>query len=196
MFRSVTTTCAFAVTLAASALSERPQQDRHGRGYKAPPPTAEVAVVVEKAFNDKPMSNVSVVFRAMRDGKLTANLETKTDPDGKAALDLLEIGSHVTVQVIANGFATYATDFDLTGDGKQLLIKLQRPRAQVSGYDDKGDRPSEMKPGIQEPHKATPSAVPAPPQPSPTAPLQTTPLVNNGDPAQAATGSTRSGSPQ
>ena len=153
----------------------RAQQEKHGRGYKPLPPTATVSVVVEKGFNEKPFPYASVVFRAMRDDKITENLETKTDPDGKASLDLLEVGSHVTIQVIANGFATYASDFELTKDGKQLLVKLERPRAQVSHYGDDTDRPAVVEPGVQEHQKGTaapPSAA------SPTAPLQTTPPAN------------------
>src|SRR5579875_4066522 len=157
------------------------QQEQHGRGYKPPPPTAEVTILVEKGFNQKPLPNASVVFRAMRDGKITANLETKTDPDGKASLDLLEVGSHVTIQVIAGGFATYATDFDLTPDGRQLLVKLERPRAQVSQYSDNPDQPAAVQPGVQERHKPT-TAAPGPA--SPTAPLQTTPPADT--PANSA----------
>ena len=173
------------------------QQEKHGRGYKAPPPTAEVAVTVEKAFNDKPMPNASVVFRAMRDGKITANLETKTDPDGRASLDLLEVGSHVTIQVIAGGFATYATDFDLTGDGKQVLVKLQRPRAQVSKYGDDQDRPAPVEPGVQEHMKGSPATSVPPAAASPTGQLQTTPPADT--PANTAPGATppaKPGSPQ
>ncbi len=168
------------------------QQEKHGRGYKEPPPTAEVAVTVEKAFNSKPMPNVSVVFRATRDGKLTANLETKTDPDGKAALDLLEVGSHVTVQVIAGGFATYAADFDLTDQGRQVLVKMERPRAQISHYGDNDDQPSGIQPGVQE-HVTPPPATSVPPMSSsPTAPLQTTPPANT----PPATDAPKPGSPQ
>ncbi len=151
------------------------QQEKHGRGFKPLPPTAEVVVTVEKAFNQKPLPNASVVFRAMRDEKITANLETKTDPDGRASLDLLEVGSHVTIQVIAGGFATYATDFDLSKDGKQLLVKLERPRAQISHYGDNQDRPATMEPGVQEHAKPSPATSVPPAPASPTAPLQTTP---------------------
>src|ERR1700712_1920571 len=95
-----------AAVLGCLSIAGVAQQERHGRGYKPPPPTAEVTVIVEKGFNERPFPNASVVFRATRDGKITANLETKTDPDGKATLDLLEVGSHVTIQVIAGGFST------------------------------------------------------------------------------------------
>ena len=177
----VLTSWIFALTL-GSSVPGRAQQERHGRGYKAPPATAEVTVIVEKAFNEKVLPNASVVFRASRDGKIIANLETKTDPEGKASLDLLEVGSHVTVQVIAGGFATYAADFDLTDAGKQVLVKMQRPRAQVSEYENTGDRPSAIQPGVQE-HRAPASP---PPTSSPTTPLQTPPPAVTPPPAAAA----------
>src|SRR5579875_471277 len=170
------------------------QQEKHGRGYKPPAPTAEVVVVVEKGFNEKPFPNASVIFRAMRDDKITANLETKTDPDGKASLDLLEVGSHVTIQVIAGGFATYATDFDLSADGKQLLVKLERPRAQISQYGEAQDKPAAVQPGVQEHQK--PTSVP-PAAASPTAPLQTTPPADTpSNTPPASSPSPKPGSPQ
>jgi hypothetical protein len=135
--------------LSGTALGQR---EEHGRKYKEPPPTAHIVVTVEKGFNGKPLPNAAVVFHAMRDGRDSGNLELKTDPDGKATIDVIEVGSHLTVQVIAGGFATFATDFDVTGDGKDLLVKLQRPRAQVSEYGDNSPRPSDLQPGIQEPH--------------------------------------------
>ncbi len=161
----------------------RGQQDRHGRGYKPPPPTAPVVITVEKEFNGKPLPNASVVFRSMRDDSTNGNLEMKTDPQGRASMDLLEVGSRVTVQVIANGFATYATTFDLTADGKQVMVKLQRPRAQVSTYDDGQDRAAEVQPGVQEHSKGSaPTSVP-PVAASPTGPLKTTPPANTPDTA-------------
>lgn len=153
------------------------QQEKHARGYKPLPPTAAVVVTVEKGFNSKPLPNASVVFRAVRDDKITANLETKTDPDGRASLDLLEVGSHVTVQVIAGGFATYAADFDLTNEGKQILVKLERPRAQISRYTDNTDKPAMVQPGIQERQKPAPATATPASAASPTAPLQTVPPV-------------------
>jgi hypothetical protein len=127
------------------------QSDQHGRKFKPLPPTAHVVVTVEKGFNGKPLENAAVIFHAIRDGKEDANLEVKTDPDGKAAIDLLEVGSHVTVQVIAGGFATYATDFDVTAEGKEVLVKLERPKTQVSTYNttDEG-KPAPVVPGVQE----------------------------------------------
>lgn len=141
------------VSVAAGA-----QEPQHGRKFKPLPPTARVVVTVEKGFNGKPLENAAVVFHAVRDGKEDANLEMKTDPDGKATMDLLEVGSHVTVQVIARGFSTYATDFDVTPDGKDVVVKLEKPKSQVSTYVDNSGKTSQVTPGIQEHVVAKPGA--------------------------------------
>ena len=172
------------------------QQDKHGRGYKAPPPTATVQITVEKAANDKPLSNASVIFRAVRNDDVSANLEMKTDPEGHASIDLLEVGSHVTVQVIAGGYATYASGFDLTADGKQILVKLQRPRAQVSVYGENTDKPAESHPGVQERPKAAANSTPAKSTPANgTGSMPGTPLPAPGTPL-AAPGTPSGASPQ
>ena len=180
--------------LVCSFLPAIAQQEQHGRGYKPPPPTATVVITVEKAFNSKPMPNAAVIFRAVRNDTDDGNLEMKTDPDGRASIDLLEVGSHITVQVVADGYATFASEFDLTSAGKQILVKLERPRAQISTYGDDRDQPTQVQPGVQERHaapQASSTAAPPPPS-SPTAPLQTTPPANT--PATAPGNSTTPGS--
>jgi hypothetical protein len=134
----------------------------HGRKWQPPPPTAPVIITVVKGFNNKPFENAGVVFRAVRNGKSDGTLEVKTDPDGNAKIDLLEVGSHVLVQVIASGYATSATEFDLTSEGKQVTLKLQRPQAQVSEYVDNDGKTSQTKPGVQERTIPKPSPTPAP----------------------------------
>ena len=171
------------------------QHEQHGRGYKPPPPTAPVVITVEKASNGKPMASTSVIFRAVRDERSDGNLEMKTDSDGRASLELLEVGSHVTVQVLAPGYATYATDFDLTTEGKQLTIKLQRPRAQVSAYGDAGDQAAPVQPGVQEHHAVAPTSV-TPPPVSPTAPLQTVPPADTPSTTPGSASPNKPGSPQ
>jgi hypothetical protein len=137
-----------AVAISAVAVAGA-QNDEHWRKYKAEPPTAHIVVTVQKGYNGKPLPNAAVVFHAVRDGKNDGNLEVKTDPDGKATIDVIEIGSQVTVQVIATGFATTATDIDVNGPTKTLLVKLQRPRAQISEFQDTNGEPAQVKPGVQ-----------------------------------------------
>ena len=142
-----------------------------------------MVVTVERSATGKPLANAAVIFRAVKNDEISANLEMKTDPDGHASIDLLEVGSHITVQVIAGGYATYASDFDLTAGGKQLLVKLQRPRAQVSVYGEGVDAPAETHPGVQERPKAVGGTAPArPTPPQATAPQATLPV-----PSTAAT---------
>jgi hypothetical protein len=134
------------------------QTEEHGRKFKPLPPTAHMVVTVEKGFNGKPLANAAVIFHAVRDGKNDGNLEVKTDEDGKATIDVIEVGSHVTVQVIASGFATYAEEMEVDGPSKELLVKMQRPVAQISKYVDNDGKPAEVKPGVQEPaHPLTPN---------------------------------------
>jgi len=158
------------LVMAAGAVSAAgAQSEEHGRKWKPLPPTSHIVVTVVKGFNGKPLPNAAVIFHAVREGKNDGNLEVKTNPDGQAIIDVIEQGSHVTVQVIASGFATVAQEIDVDGPTKALEIKLQRPRAQVSEYVDNDGKPAEVKPGVQEP----PHPVKPPPPPPPAANPQT-----------------------
>jgi hypothetical protein len=166
-------------------------QEERGRKYKAPPETAHIVVEVLKASNGKPVVNAAVVFHPIKDGKDEGNLEIKSDPDGKATIDVIPVGSLVTVQVIANGFATFAEDYQITGDAKDITVKLVRPRAQVSTYVDNRGKASQIQPGVQEPRRpvtpAASTAAPAsPPSTSNTTP-QATSNTTSSDPAPQST---------
>src|SRR5271168_5118568 len=120
----------FAVVLAISVLlvplHARAQSDddttpaKHGRKYKAPPETSHIEVTVIKGFNKKPIMNAAVIFHPIKDGKDEGNLEVKTDPDGKAVIDVIPTGSRVRIQVIANGFATFADDYVVSEASRQI----------------------------------------------------------------------------
>jgi len=172
--------CLFALLVPLAPLCARAQDDsttpeQHGRKYKAPPDTSHIEVTVLKGFNKKPIMNAAVVFHPTKDGRDEGNMEMKTDPDGKAVIDVIPTGSKVTIQVIADGFATFAEDYVVNEASRQILITMQRPKAQVSAYIDNTGKPAELKPGVQEPVRpkpatATPttpsapsSAAPAPP---------------------------------
>jgi hypothetical protein len=161
--RTTLSAALLAAMMATLNIPAAPQE--HGRKWQPPPPTAPVTITVVKGFNNKPFENAGVVFHAIRDGKSDGNLEVKTNPDGNAKIDILEVGSHVLVQVIATGYATAATEFDLTPDGKQITLKLQRPQAQVSQYTDNDGKPSQTKPGVQE--RVIPKSSPTQPSPQP-----------------------------
>jgi hypothetical protein len=128
------------------------EEGRHGRKYKAPPQTSEIEVTVLRGFNKKPIMNAAVVFHPVdADGKDEGFLEMKTDPDGKAKIDVIPTGSSVRVQVIATGYATYAEDYKISEPQRKITIDMQRPHAQVSTYVDESGKPSSIKPGVQEP---------------------------------------------
>jgi hypothetical protein len=143
------------------------QEEAHGRKWKPLPPTAHIVVTVVKGFNGKPLPNAAVVFHAVREGKDDGNLEVKTDPQGKATIDVIEVGSHLNVQVIASGFATSAQELDIDGPSKELEVRLIRPRAQVSTYEDNEGKQAQVRPGVQEPpHPANPAPQAVPSAPS------------------------------
>ena len=137
-----------------------------GRKYKAPPPTSHIEVQVTKKYNGKPIPNAAVVFNPSKDGKDLGNLEVKTDPDGKAAIDVIPTGSTVRVQVIAEGFSTFGQDYVIDQPSKEIAISMLRPRAQISAYEDNSGKASERKPGVQEPIRPT-QTTPPPAQANP-----------------------------
>lgn len=144
------------LTFACSAPVLRAQDDnskfeRHGRKYKAPPETSDLRVVVIKGFNKKPIDGAHVILHPMKDGEDEGGLEFKTHQDGSISTDVIPTGSTVTIQVLADGFATYAKDYVIDGPTKELTIAMERPRAQVSTYVENADKPSQRQPGIQEP---------------------------------------------
>jgi len=144
---------------------------KRGRKYKAPPVTSHIEVTVVKKFNGKPISNAAVVFDSTLDGKDEGNLEVKTDPDGKASIDVIPTGSTVRVQVIATGFATFAEDYLVTEPSRQIAVSMIRPQEQVSSYQDNSGKAATRKPGVQEPVRSTaPATTPAPPPTPPPPP--------------------------
>ena len=158
--------CLFALYFSLAPMPARAQDDsttpeKHGRKYKAPLDTSHIEVTVLKDFNKKPIMNAAVVFHSVKDGHDEGNLEMKTDPDGKAAIDVIPTGSMVTIQVIADGFATFAQDYQVNEASRQIVISMIRPRAQVSAYIDTNGKPSELKPGVQEPIRPTKPAAPS-----------------------------------
>jgi hypothetical protein len=158
---------------------------KHGRKYKAPPPTSHIEVTVLKKFNGKPISNAAVIFNSVLDGKEEGNLEVKTDPDGKATIDVIPTGSTVRVQVIATGFATYAEEYLVTEPTREISISMIHPQAQISSYQDNEGKAATSKPGVQEPARpVTPAAKPVTPAPAPQTTPPQPPNASNTTPKQ------------
>ena len=152
------------------------QDHSRGRKYKSPPETSHIEVEVVRAYNGKPIPNAAVIFNPEKDGKDEGNLEIKTGPDGKAAIDVIPTGSKLRVQVIAGGFATFAEDYMVDSATKEISIKMLRPRAQISAYADNSGKASERKPGVQEPVRpTTPPPASVTPPATPDTDLKTPP---------------------
>lgn len=162
--------CRFAVLLALfpallSAVPSRSQDDtqagRRGRKYKAPPETSQISVTVLKGFNKKPIDGAHVIFHPEKDGKDEGYLELKTHQDGTAKIDVIPTGSSVRIQVLADGFATYAEDYVISEPERAITIEMQRPQEQVSTYVDNSGKQSQRAPGVQEPIRPSKTAKPA-----------------------------------
>jgi hypothetical protein len=172
--------CLFALLVSLAPMHARAQDDtttpeKHGRKYKAPPVTSHIEVTVLKGFNKKPLQQVAVVFHPTKDGVDEGNMEMKTNPEGKAIIDIIPTGSKVTIQVIADGFATFAGDYVINEPSREIVINMERPKAQVSAYIDNSGKPSELKPGVQDPVRPKPKPVtPATPTATPVTPPATT----------------------
>jgi hypothetical protein len=130
--------------------------------------------VVTKKANGKPISNAAVVFNPSKDGKDEGSLEVKTDPDGKATIDVIPTGSLVRVQIIANGYATFAEDYLLTEPSKQIAVTMLRPQEQISTYEENHGKVSGRKAGVQEPIKPVTPGVPTKPSAATPPPANTT----------------------
>jgi len=155
---------------------------KHGRKYKAPPPTSHIEVTVLKKFNGKPIANAAVIFDSVLDGKDQGNLEVKTDPDGKAIIDVIPTGSTVRVQVIATGFATYAENYVVSEPSREISVSMIRPQEQLSSYVDNTGKAAERKPGVQEPIRPKTPAIK--PSTTPPATPPQTPSTPDATPKQ------------
>jgi len=151
------TSTVFSISLHAQD-DDSGKPEKHGRKYKAPPDTSHIEVTVIKDFNKKPIDGAHVVFSPSKDGVDEGSLEVKTHPDGKAVIDVIPTGSKVRIQVIADGFATFADDYVVAEPSRQITIAMIRPRAQISTYVDNQGKPSQLQPGVQEPIRPKPAA--------------------------------------
>lgn len=130
--------CALLATLSfvagSVALSAQGDNSRRGRKYKAPPPSSTIEVTILKADNGKPISDAHVIFHPIEGDKDKGYLELKTNEDGKAVITVLPIGDTVRLQVIADGYQTYGSDYQVDRPNLAWEICLRRPSAQYSIY--------------------------------------------------------------
>jgi hypothetical protein len=121
-------------------------QERRGRKYKAPAPTAKIEVSVLRDKDGKPIENAAVIFHTLKE---KGNMELKSNEDGKALIDVLEIGETVRLQIIAKGYQTYGGDYPIEKEQMAIEVRMKRPGEQYSIYKDHpenkqdGDKPKE-----------------------------------------------------
>ncbi len=137
-----------------------------GRKFKEPPPTARIEITVIHDVNGKPIENASVVFHEL-DSREKGNMELRTNEDGKTVIDVLEIGSTVRFQVIAQGYQTYGQDFKIEKSSLNLLVKLSRPVKQYSIYNDHSKDAAQPVPAQVQPEQPAQNGQPAPAQSQP-----------------------------
>jgi hypothetical protein len=187
-FHGIFAVLAGVALVAGMAAAQDAPTVKRGRKYKSPPVTAHIEVLVQKV-NGKPIMNAAVIFHPVKDGKDDGNLEMKTDPDGKAVIDVIPVGSTMRVQVIANGYASFGEDYDVPTDSKNIVITMKRPVEQFSTYRDSNGQAAQQTPGVQEPVRPTntykpptPGVLPISPEPNKTAPAAAAPA--SGTPPQ------------
>lgn len=107
-------------------------------------PTATLNFIVLKDDNGKPIRNAAVVLHPVNDAgqQEKGSLELKTDQEGKASYDGVPYGK-LLIQVLAHGFQTFGSDYDIEQPNMEITIKLLRPLGQYSIYE---DHPAEEKP--------------------------------------------------
>ncbi len=181
--RSCTGVLLVAVGVCALSSFAAAQEERshRGRKYKAPPETSHIEVVVVRETNKKPILNAAVIFHSVKNGKDEGNLEVKTNEDGKATIDVIPTGSKVDVQVLADGFATFAGEYLISEPSREIAVQMLRPRAQISAYVDTHGQAAQRPNGVQEPNQpSTPPVIEAPKSTSHTSdPTPLTPVSPN-----------------
>ena len=126
---------------------------KRGRKYKAPAPTAKIAVSVLRDRDSKPIENAAVIFHTLKE---KGNMELKSNEDGKALIDVLEIGETVRLQIIAKGYQTYGGDYKIEKGDMAIEIRMKRPGEQYSIYKDHPENKDQDKPQDQDKPKEDP----------------------------------------
>ena len=146
--------CIALVGLVAGLFTAAAQQtSKRGRKYKAPAPTAKIEVSVLRDRDSKPIENAAVIFHTLKE---KGNMELKSNEDGKALIDVLEIGETVRLQIIAKGYQTYGGDYKIEKGDMAIEIRMKRPGEQYSIYKDHPENKEQDKPQDQDKPKEDP----------------------------------------
>jgi len=114
---------------------------------RAQEPTASLNFLVIRDYNGKPIRNASVVLHQVNEkGKQArGGFELKTNDEGKTSFDGVPYGK-LRVQVLAPGFQTFGDDYDVQKPTLEITIKMRRPQAQYSVYQDSNNAPKKEAP--------------------------------------------------
>ncbi|MGC9159041.1 MAG: hypothetical protein ACP5FH_08615 [Terracidiphilus sp.] len=132
--------------LSLQANAQNGMLDR-GRKFKAPPPMARIVVTVVRADDGKPIQHAAVIFHATEHGKDIGYMELKSNEDGEAVIDVLDIGDTVELQIIARGYQTYGANYYIDKPQMAIPVRLKRPVSQYSVY--------QQHPAVAVPDKST-----------------------------------------
>src|ERR1700731_4161366 len=116
-------------------------------------PVSQLSFVVLKDYNGKPVRNAGGVMHSVgkHDKQDRGGLELKTDAEGKASFDGVPYGK-LRVQVLAPGFQTFGQDYDINQPAMEITIKLKRPEAQYSIYENQKNDKKEDKQAPPDPN--------------------------------------------
>lgn len=157
LFRRLTSVFTTSVVVVGTlGLAAQEQEMVHRRGYKPPPATSHIEVLVVRDVSGKPLVNAAVILRPVKDGRDIGNMELKTGPDGKAMIDVIPVGSVVGSQVIASGYATHGGSFNADKENVSVTIRMKAPKAQYSTYETDG-KGLERGAGVREPARTAPT---------------------------------------
>lgn len=103
--------------------------------------TSSASFVVLRDESGKPVRNAAVILHPVGKNakQKREGFELKTDADGKTHFDGVPFGV-LRVQVIAHGFQTFGDDFQINQMEQEITIRLKRPQAQYSIYENNDGR--------------------------------------------------------
>jgi hypothetical protein len=106
------------------------------RNQKDESQMSSTSFVVLKDDNGKPVRNAAVVLHPVgkHDKQGKSGFELKTDADGKTYFDGIPFGL-LRVQVIAHGFQTFGSDYQINQPNQEITIRLKQPQNQYSIYE-------------------------------------------------------------
>lgn len=109
-------------------------------------PMSSVKFVVLRDTDGKPLRNAAVVLHPLkRKGKQgSGEIELKTDPDGKAAVDGIPYGL-LRVQVLAPHFQTFGEDYEINQPELEITVKMKHPGGQYSVYENHDEKKADDK---------------------------------------------------